>query len=31
MAPVSMTLSDLQPDFKVTILFDVKKLENGTR
>jgi len=26
-----MTLSDLYPNFKVTILFDVKKRENGTR
>ena len=25
MAPVSMTLSDLDPDFKLTILFKVKK------
>jgi len=31
MAPVSMTMSDPNPDFKVTILFNVKKLENGTR
>ena len=31
MAPVSMILSDPNPDLMVTIIFNVKKLKNGTR
>ena len=31
MVPVSMTLSDLDPDFKVDVFFEIKYLKNGAR
>ena len=31
MVPLSMTLSDLCPDFKVTTFFDIEYLRNDTR
>jgi len=31
MVPLSMTLSDLGPDFKVTTFFDIEYLRNDTR
>jgi len=30
MVPLSMTLSDLDPDFKVTTFFDIEYLRNDT-
>ena len=30
MVPLSMTLNDLDPDFKVTIFFDIEYLRNDT-
>jgi len=31
MIPLSMTLSDLWPDFRVTTFFDIEYLRNDTR
>ena len=31
MVPISMTLSDFDPDFKVMAFFDIEYLRNDTR